>query len=67
VAGTAGLFDNLSADQVAEASAEIRVLLPGKLPRLVESIETGAPLSDADRAALVSLAQEAIAWKPANH
>lgn len=64
VAATAGLFDNLSADQVANGSAGIRTLLAERLPRLMESIEAGSRLSDSDRAALVTLAEEAIACKP---
>ena len=64
IAATAGLFDNLSADQVAGASAQIRALLPRKLPRVAESIEQGSRLSDDDRAALIALAEEAIACKP---
>jgi F-type H+-transporting ATPase subunit alpha len=67
VAATAGLFDNLSPDQVAAASAQIRIWATQKLPRLMESIETGHALSDSDRAALVSLAEEAIACKPPSH
>lgn len=64
VAATAGLFDNLNPDQVANASEQIRTLLPQKLPQLMESIEAGQPLRDSDRAALVSLAEHAIACKP---
>jgi len=67
VAATAGLFDSLSADQVANASAQIRNLLAQKLPRVVESIEAGSRLSADDRAALVALAEEAIACKPPSH
>jgi F-type H+-transporting ATPase subunit alpha len=67
VAATAGLFDNLSADQVANASAQIRILLAQKLPRIMESIEAGSRLNENDRAALVALAQEAIACKPPSH
>jgi F-type H+-transporting ATPase subunit alpha len=67
VAATAGLFDNLSADQVANASAQIRILLAQKLPRIMESIEAGSRLNENDRAALVALAQEGIACKPPSH
>ena len=67
VAATAGLFDNLSADQVASASAQIRISLAQKLPRVVESIEAGSRLNEEDRAALVALAQEAITCKPPSH
>jgi F-type H+-transporting ATPase subunit alpha len=64
VAATAGLFDNLPSERVADASARIREMLPQALPRLVESIESGGRLSDADREGLVKLAGEAIACKP---
>jgi F-type H+-transporting ATPase subunit alpha len=67
VAATAGLFDNLSADQVANASAQIRILLGQKCPRIMESIEAGSRLNEDDRAALVALAQEGIACKPPSH
>jgi len=67
VAATAGLFDGMSPEQVAGASAQIRMLLGQKLPRIVESIEAGNSLSDSDRASLVALAEEAIAWKPPSH
>jgi F-type H+-transporting ATPase subunit alpha len=66
VAATAGLFDNVASEQVATAAARLRQLLAGKLPAVAESIESGKPLSGADRAALVQLAEEAIACKPAN-
>jgi F-type H+/Na+-transporting ATPase subunit alpha len=67
VAATAGLFDSLSPDQVSSASSQIRILLPQRLPVVVESIEAGNRLSDSDRAALVTLAEEAIACKPPSH
>jgi F-type H+-transporting ATPase subunit alpha len=66
VAATAGLFDNLPSDQVAAASGEIRERLAADLPRLMEAIEAGGKLNDADRDALVKLATEAIACKPPN-
>lgn len=66
VAATAGLFDNVSPEQVATASARLRQLLPERLPAVAESIESGKPMSGADRTALVQLAEEAIACKPAN-
>jgi len=66
VAATAGLFDNLVPDRVVEVSTRIRELLSEQLPRLKASIEAGNKLSDQDREALVKLAQEAVAWKPAS-
>jgi len=64
VAATAGLFDNLAPERVTEGSARIRAALPKELPRIAESIEAGAKLSDQDRAAMVELAERAIQWKP---
>jgi len=66
VAATAGLFDNLLPELIVEASIRIREALPEQLPRLKTLIEEGKKLSDQDREALVKLAQEAIAWKPAS-
>jgi F-type H+-transporting ATPase subunit alpha len=67
VAATAGLFDNLPAERVVEASARIRQALREALPRIYESIEAGNRLSDLDHDALVKLAQDAIAWKTPSH
>jgi F-type H+/Na+-transporting ATPase subunit alpha len=67
VAATAGLFDSLSPESVAEVSAQIRTLLAEELPHVAESIEAGNKLSEADRTELVQLAEEAIACKPQNH
>ncbi len=67
VAATAGLFDTLASDRIVEASARLRSMLSEKLPLVQESIEAGKKLTDSDREALVKLAQEAIAWKTANH
>jgi len=64
VAATAGLFDNLTSDRVADISAQIRALLKKKLPRVVESIEAGKKLSADDHHALVALAEETISCKP---
>jgi F-type H+-transporting ATPase subunit alpha len=66
VAATAGLFDGLSAEAVAEASARIREALPEKLPAVAQSIESGEKLNPEQRHALIGLAQEAIACKPPN-
>jgi F-type H+/Na+-transporting ATPase subunit alpha len=64
VAATAGLFDNLSSDRVTDVSAQLRELLAGRLPRVVEAVEGGMKLTDTDRDALVKLAEEAIACRP---
>jgi F-type H+/Na+-transporting ATPase subunit alpha len=64
VAATAGLFDGLGADAVADASALIREGLKQKHYGIAAAIEAGEPLSQYARATLESLAQEAIACKP---
>jgi len=66
VAATAGLFDNLAPERVAEASVRLREALREKQPQVRESIEAGNQLSDTDRQALVKFAAETIAWKPPN-
>ncbi|HTS49020.1 MAG TPA: alternate F1F0 ATPase, F1 subunit alpha [Bryobacteraceae bacterium] len=66
VAATAGLFDNLRAEQIVDASARIRQTLLEQLPRIYQSIEASQKLSDADLEALVKLGQDAIQWKPPN-
>jgi len=63
VAATAGLFDNLAPERIVEASGHFRVALPGQLAAICASIEAGEKVTDVDRAALVKLAEEAIAWK----
>ena len=64
VAATAGLFDNLTPERIVETSGYLRAALPRHLPAICTSIEAGEKLTDVDRAALVKLAEEAIAWKP---
>lgn len=68
LAATAGLFDNIPPDRIAEASERLRGALDQQLPTLNESIGVGNKLSDGDRSALVKLAEEAIGavWKPPN-
>jgi len=66
VAATAGLFDNLTAEQVATASGSIRERLGEAWSELIRRIEAGDKLSPADRETLASLAKEAIACKPPN-
>ena len=64
---TAGVFDSLYSVRFVEASVRIRSMISEKLSLVQESIETGKTLTDSERAALVKLAQEAIAWKTASH
>jgi F-type H+-transporting ATPase subunit alpha len=66
VAATAGLFDNVAADDVAEWCARLRQGLPGALPEMAQAIEEGKILDDADRAALLKLAAGITPCKPPN-
>jgi F-type H+-transporting ATPase subunit alpha len=66
VAATAGLFDNVGPDDVAEWCARLRNRLPEALPQLVQSIEAGEKLSDQDREALLQLAAGVTPCKPPN-
>lgn len=66
VAATAGLFDDLTAERVTEASARMRERLPVELPEIMQSIVAGVKLSQRDREAIVALAREAIGWIPRN-
>ena len=65
IAATAGLFDRLAADRIAETSLNIRTALRERLPQIAASIHTGSKLTDEDRTALTKLAESVIeAWKP---
>jgi F-type H+-transporting ATPase subunit alpha len=66
VAATAGLFDNIAPEKIVDASAAIRTRLPRELPNIMRAIESGSKLADADRAALVALAQQCVEWKQPN-
>jgi len=68
VTSTAGLFDNLPSEALVDNSVRLRQLLPDRMPLLHEAIESGKLLSDADRDAILRLAEEVIAakWKPQN-
>lgn len=63
LAATAGLFDLLRAEQVAEAAERIREEFSRELPRIADAIESGAKLGERDRVAIIKLAGEAIEWK----
>ena len=56
IAATGGLFDGVAPDDVAEWCARLRTKLPAALPQLIQSIEAGEKLGDADREALLQLA-----------
>jgi F-type H+/Na+-transporting ATPase subunit alpha len=65
---TAGLFDNLPSEAVVDISDRLRQLLPVRMPLLTDAIESGKLLSDADREAILKLAEEVAGtrWKPQN-
>jgi len=65
LAATAGLFDNLPGEQVADRSQRIRESLAKAMPQVYELVERGEKLGDADREALISLAGKAVngEWK----
>jgi F-type H+/Na+-transporting ATPase subunit alpha len=65
LAATAGLFDSLSSERVAEVAAALRHSLPEKLPEVVRQIESGERLTDDAKASLLKLAAEVIACNPA--
>jgi len=69
VAATHGLFDQVPADLVTQASQQIRRALPERLPRLEGSIESGKKLSSVESEELTKLAGEVIGalWPPQNH
>ncbi len=63
LAATAGLFDNLPSEPVADASSQLCRLLAERLPHVAAAIESGKPLSDQDRTSIIEVASEAIACK----
>ena len=67
VAATAGLFDNVSPDDVVEWCANLRARLPQVLPEIVQMIEDGEKLDEVDCQAIVKLAGESKPCKPPNH
>jgi hypothetical protein len=64
IAATGGLFDGVAPDDVAEWCARLRTKLPAALPQLIQSIEAGEKLGDADREALLQLAAGVSPCKP---
>jgi F-type H+-transporting ATPase subunit alpha len=65
LAATSGLFDDLPAARVVEASARIRTMLQSELPGFYAFVEGGNKLGDTERDALLSLAGKAVGgeWK----
>jgi F-type H+-transporting ATPase subunit alpha len=66
LAATSGLFDNVPADEVVRASARMREMLQNEMPHIYSLVESGEKLSDADREALIGVAERAVGteWKP---
>jgi len=64
LAATAGLFDALPVERVAEVSESLRRALPEKLPDVVRQIETGEKLTDEAKDSLLKVAAEVIACNP---
>ena len=65
LAAASGLFDDMPAEAIVQASAKIRELLPAEMPDLYVLVESGGKLGDADRQNLIALAGKAVdaAWK----
>jgi F-type H+-transporting ATPase subunit alpha len=63
VAATAGLFDNVAPDDIAECCIQLRAALPERLPQVVHAIDTGEKLRDTERDELLTLAAEAMPCK----
>jgi len=61
LAATEGLFDDLAADAVSEAEDTVRQAARSAEPALCDSIEAGAALTDAGRAALIAAMRRALA------
>jgi F-type H+-transporting ATPase subunit alpha len=60
LAVTAGLFDAVAVEEVAAASQRVRSAVVDQLATLCQHIAAGAPLTEADRTALLEVAQEAV-------
>jgi F-type H+-transporting ATPase subunit alpha len=58
---TAGLFDDLSMEQIAEAEQQVRQAVTEQLPDLCRQIHAGEQLSSKDRKMLVETARRALA------
>ena len=57
---TSCVFDPIDIDQVEEAEILIRKALLQQLPDVCHRIETGEPLSDSDKKAIIALAQDTM-------
>lgn len=61
VAITAGLFDELSLEQLPTAETAVREAVTNHIPEVCEQIQAGDKLTDENRAALVEVARTAVA------
>ena len=64
LAVTAGLFDAVSLDRIAEAEALVRGAVPVDLPDIWQAVARGDRLSDGDRATLISTMRGRLAPLP---
>jgi len=66
LAATAGLFDTVPAENVTQASLQIRERLRAEMTEVYQLIESGQQLGRADRERILELAGKAVAavWKP---
>jgi F-type H+-transporting ATPase subunit alpha len=60
LAATAGVFDNLTAEQVVEASTLIERRLAAELPQVIQTIDHGERLDQTQRDEVVRIAREAV-------
>ena len=64
LAASAGIFDNMSSDEVVRVSAKIREALPLRMPLFAAAVAAGNELAASDREALLALAQSAAGPPP---
>ncbi len=62
LAVTEGIFDDIPLDKIEEAAKAVRQQVTEQLSQVSERIQAGEKLSDEDRNALLSVAQEAAAF-----
>jgi len=60
LATTEGLFDDLEIEQVAEAQEQVRTAVEDQMPDLAARIQSGDPLDDRTRTALLEAARDAV-------
>jgi F-type H+-transporting ATPase subunit alpha len=69
LAATTGLFDDLPAGRVVEASSTIREMLRSELPGFYGLVESGGSLGEAQREEALRVIRKAVQaeWKPSKH